>query len=275
MVLSGDGVRDGDIEANWEQGYAIMNIVPGSAEFVARYNKRLAIVVPYRNRAEHLIRFIPHIVTYFQRDKLDRQISFSIHVVEQNGDAPFNRGKINNCGFALAQDLSDYVCFHDIDYLPIWADYSWSDRPARLAWHGLRLRENWDRFFGAVTLFDNSAFKRVNGYPNVYWGWGPEDEELGMRCKLTGLNFDRRDGTYIALSHQHAGFSAPGIYTEEARRTLGLYETRRHKLLEMMTKDGLSNLEFKTLQRTPIRLKDNTELPNSFHYLVDIGEPGS
>jgi len=36
-----------------------------------RYAKRLAIVVPYRDRAEHLARFVPHMVAYFERDKLD------------------------------------------------------------------------------------------------------------------------------------------------------------------------------------------------------------
>lgn len=61
-----------------------------------RYNKRLAIVVPYRNRAEHLARFVPHMVAYFQRDKLDRHISYTINIIEQLGDAPFNRGRLGN-----------------------------------------------------------------------------------------------------------------------------------------------------------------------------------
>ena len=39
----------------------------------ADYARRLAIVVPYRDRAEHLARFLPHMVTYFERDKLDRR----------------------------------------------------------------------------------------------------------------------------------------------------------------------------------------------------------
>jgi hypothetical protein len=164
------------------------------------------------------------------------------------------------------------VCFHDVDYLPISADYSWSPRPARLAWHGLRLLEDWDNFFGAVVLFDKSAFERVNGFPNSYWGWGPEDEELGTRCKLAGLGFDRRDGTYRALHHKHAGFSAPGVLTDEARRTRSLYQARRQKIADLMVNDGLSSLTFKLLQRTPLKL-NGAELPCSYHYLVDLGEP--
>jgi hypothetical protein len=137
-----------------------------------RYGKPLAIIVPYRNRAEHLSRFIPHILAYFERDKLDRQIPISIHIIEQSGSAPFNSGKIKNCGYILARDHADYVCFHDIDYLPIWADYSWSPTPARLVWYGLRMRENWEKFFGAVVLFDKAAFEHVNGYPIMFIGVG-------------------------------------------------------------------------------------------------------
>lgn len=154
-----------------------------------RYDKRLAIVVPYRDRAEHLRDFLPRVVAYFQRDKLDRQIAVSIHVIEQSGNAVFNRGMIKNCGYRLVKDSADYVCFHDVDFVPVWADYGWAPQPARLVWHGLPLKEDWERFFGAAVLFDNAAFERVNGYPNAYWGWGPEDLELGFRCDIAGLGF--------------------------------------------------------------------------------------
>jgi hypothetical protein len=244
----------------------------GADELADRFNKRLAIIVPFRNRAQHLTAFIPHMLTYFQRAESECALPISIHVVEQHGNAPFNRGKINNAGYMLVRELADYVCFHDVDYLPISADYSWSRRPARLAWHGLRLREDWDNFFGAVVLFDKPAFEQVNGFPNEYWGWGPEDEELGMRCKLTGLGFDRRDGTYRGLPHRHAGFSAPGVLTEEARRTRALYAVRRRNLLAVMADDGLSSLQFEPLRCTPLRL-DAMDPANCFHHLVDIGGP--
>jgi hypothetical protein len=236
------------------------------------YDKRLAIVVPYRDRAEHLKSFLPHVATYFERDKLDCHIAVSIHVIEQAGRAPFNRGLVINCGYRLVHDSVDYVCFHDVDYMPIWADYAWSPQPARLIWHGLRLQEDWERFFGAVVLFDNAAFERVNGYPNAYWGWGPEDLELGMRCNLAGLGFERRDGTYIALHHKHAGFAAPGIYNEEARRTHAVWARRRDNLAAVAATDGLSTIEFKLLEQRRLTI-EGKDRPPITHHLIDIGEP--
>jgi hypothetical protein len=229
--------------------------------------------VPYRDRAEHLRKFLPHVIAYFEHDKLDREIAVSIHVIEPSGGAPFNRGMVKNCGYKLVRDSADYVCFHDVDYLPIWADYAWSPQPARLIWHGLTLREDWQRFFGGVVLFDNAAFERVNGYPNAYWGWGPEDLELGWRCELTGLGIDRRDGTYMALPHEHAGYSAPGIHSEEARGTHAVWERRRESLADAMAADGLGALDFTLERRTQVTL-DGKSRPLVFHYVVDIDAPG-
>lgn len=235
-----------------------------------RYGKRLAIIVPYRDRAKHLAKFIPHMRAYFSQDKLDKKIAVSIYIIEQGGIAPFNRGKLANCGYALTRDVADYFCFHDVDYLPIWADYSWSMNPARLVWHGVKFRETWETFFGAAVLFDKQAFDRVNGYPNVYWGWGWEDTELRLRCGIAGIEIERRDGTFQPLPHKHAGLVAPGVWTDQALRTKALFAEREPKLAEVMATDGLSNLEYKVLRKAPIMLK-GAAVPNAFYYLLDIG----
>jgi hypothetical protein len=238
-----------------------------------RYSKRLAIVVPYRDRAQHLSQFVPHIVTYFQRDKLDRHIAVTVNIIEQAGTAPFSRGRLANCGYLLTREASDYTCIHDVDYLPMWADYSWSPAPARLIWHGLTLREDWNNFFGAVSLLDNAVFEKVNGFPNCYWGWGPEDLEFGFRCRIQGFDFEKRDGTYIPLKHKHAGFSAPQVWTEEGRRTNELFRKRQPNLRALIDRDGINTLKFKLLDKKPLALPGGQPLPNVWHYTVDLGPP--
>lgn len=233
------------------------------------YGKKLAIVVPYRNREEHLRQFIPHLLAYFARDKLDKRITFSIHIIEQAAPEKFNRGKLKNAGFDLVRRQSDYVCFHDVDYLPIWADYSWSPNPSRLIWHGLTLKEDYDKFFGGVVLFDNNVFARVNGYPNCYWGWGPEDLELGLRCRLLGYPIEKRDGTYQSLPHRHSGFERPGVYTQEARETASTFSRRKPQLEQLMKSDGLSNLSYSLLDRQNLKVAQKV-VPNSFHYRVRL-----
>ena len=88
--------------------------------------KKLGIVVPYRNRPNQLSQF---------KQALKDFISTPYHliVVEQTDNKEFNRGKLLNIGFLKAEELGcDYVVFHDIDMLPISADYSYSEYPVHL-----------------------------------------------------------------------------------------------------------------------------------------------
>ena len=236
----------------------------------SRYDKRLAVVVPYRNRPQHLMNFLPHLLAYFRHDKLDRRIAMSLHVVEQAGNAPFNGGKLKNVGFALVRDSADYVCFHDVDYLPLWADYSFSPRPARLIWHGLPLQENWEQFLGGVLMFDKASYERINGYPNNYWGWGFEDRELGARLDLAGISWEKRDGFYRAIPHPHQGMTPEGGRTPEAETTRNLFHARKADLGRLMRSEGLSDLNFKLLASEKIVLGDGP-LANGMHHVVDIG----
>jgi len=170
--------------------------------------KRLGIVVPYRDRADHLAAFVPHVHAYFARDKADKNIPVRILVVEQPPGLPFNRGLMRNVGFQILQDEIDYICFHDIDYLPIWADYGYPDAPSMLIWHGLemelfsRFRQRPSDYFAAVTLIRNEHFAAANGFSNDYWGWGHEDRDLKLRFEAIGLKPEYRKGTFASLEHK-------------------------------------------------------------------------
>jgi hypothetical protein len=143
-------------------------------------DSKLGIIVPYRNRLEHLEVFKKHIKEYF----LKTNIKYELIIVEQYDDKPFNRGKLLNIGFLAAEQLGcDYVVFHDVDMLPINVDYSYSNIPIHLA---TNITSN-KRYFGGVTLFPINLFKEINGFPNEYWGWGFEDDELLRRCGVSDI----------------------------------------------------------------------------------------
>lgn len=243
-----------------------------AAGFSARYGQRLVVIVPYRDRLEHLRAFIAHMARYFAADKLDRAIDWRILVVEQDGQERFNRGKLLNVGFDLVRANADYVVFHDVDYLPIWADYGFAARPARLIWDGLTYLEDRDRFFGAVTAFSMADFTAVNGYSNGYWGWGMEDVELRARCDIAGLAVEHRDGTYRSLRHESAGLTPSGP-SPEAQATRARYRQRAADLPRLMRTDGLTSLSYRLLARhTPVRV-EGTDYDRVSLARVDIGRP--
>ena len=39
----------------------------------------------------------------------------------------------------------------------------------------------YEGIFGGVSAVSAEHFKGVNGYPNRYWGWGGEDDDLSER----------------------------------------------------------------------------------------------
>jgi hypothetical protein len=184
---------------------------------------RLAIIVPYRDRRDHLRQFVPHMRRYMSRAMMT---DYAIHIVEQAPGKPFNGGMVKNIGFRLAEASADYVCFHDIDYLPLEADYSPVDCPTLLISAGTSLLENMETFFGGIVAFPKADFIRVNGYPNAYWTWGFEDTELRERCMLSGLGIKRREGIFSGLPHVHAGLNSDSSLTDQARRPRALLQTQ-------------------------------------------------
>jgi len=154
---------------------------------------KLGVIVPYRNRYEHLEIFKESITTYLS----NRNINFEIIVVEQDDAKLFNRGMLLNIGFKHAKELGcDYVVFHDVDMIPSDVDYSYSDIPLHLATDfinetGQNNRTIFDTYFGGVTMFSIKDFEKIDGYSNKYWGWGYEDDDLLFRCEEKYLKLNK------------------------------------------------------------------------------------
>lgn len=155
---------------------------------------KLGVIVPYRNREEHLEEFKKKISKYLNR----QGIPFELIIVHQDDAKLFNRGMLLNIGFTYAKKYKcDYVVFHDVDMLPLHVDYSYSDRPIHLpdevyVEDGIRkkIRDTFDQYFGGVTMFSMEDFKKINGYSNKYWGWGYEDTDLLLRCVKKGIDLE-------------------------------------------------------------------------------------
>ena len=227
----------------------------------------VAIIVPYRDlhveqkRAAHLKQFIPHMIQFLSKLQQARKVSdFHIYIVDQSDDGrKFNRGKLLNIGFDMAKKAKckhDVFIFHDVDLLP---QDDLADAYATFPKTPYHIARVWDRYsnnpkyFGGVVAFSSSDFKRINGYPNTFWGWGGEDDELQLRCQAIGLKWDwpRKKGTLVDLE---------AMTLEDKLNFL-----RQHKEWKCMVKwealeehektwrqNGLADLQYKVLGNTPL-----------------------
>jgi hypothetical protein len=229
--------------------------------------QRLGIVVPFRDRERHLSVFLPHIVAYFERDKADKTVDVRLLIVEQPPGLPFNRGLMKNVGFQILRQEIDYVCFHDVDYLPMWADYSYPDNPSMLIGYGLEpaafqhfFIEKPTKFFSAVVLLQNAHVERVNGHSNDYWGWGHEDLDFLRRLDAVGLARDYRYGTFTGLDHDRSdghSHDTKGalVRSPVSQHNWDIFCTRWSEWTkDAWRNDGLSSLRFTQIERASINL---------------------
>ena len=147
---------------------------------------KLGVCVPYRNREEHLKKFIPAIHKYLTR----KGIEYGIYFGHQVDDKLFNRGAMKNIAAKFAfEDGCDYIVWHDIDMLPVSVDYSHpEENPIHVATQISQMdyKLKYPEYFGGAVLFTKEQVEKTNGYSNNYWDWGMEDDDLFWRCKLEG-----------------------------------------------------------------------------------------
>jgi hypothetical protein len=177
---------------------------------------KLGVIVPFRNRHEHLHEFLNCISGYL----ISNNFHYEIIVVHQDNGKLFNRGMLLNIGFVEAEKRRcDYVIFHDVDMLPIDVDYSYSDKPLHLSTNfeieaGEKERTIFDTYFGGVTMFPTEIFRKINGYSNKYWGWGYEDDDLLLRCKYNSVDLNLLKIKNIGKKENVLKFNGDNAYVE-------------------------------------------------------------
>lgn len=202
---------------------------------------KLAVIVPYRDREEHLRVFLPHMEEYLSKQGIDS----TIYIVEQEHGKPFNRAKLLNIGFLEATKDHDYFVMHDVDMLPENVDYSYQEEPTHLAAAASQFNYSlpYDGYFGGVTMFSRNSFQKVNGYSNEYWGWGAEDDDILYRCYLAGLKVRRQTPGVLKSLHHHRN-----IVENDYKKNMERIREMWSKKLDWEN-EGLNSCKYSVLDR--------------------------
>ncbi|XP_076437647.1 beta-N-acetyl-D-glucosaminide beta-1,4-N-acetylglucosaminyl-transferase-like [Babylonia areolata] len=144
-----------------------------------------AIIIPYRDRREQLMKLLHNLIPFLIRQK----ICFTVFVVEQTSEFPFNRCLLFNAGFVESQKLGHFSCFivHDTDLIPRRYGnlYHCHDNSPH---HFVIDRSNkpfsglpYEGYIGGVLAVRRQHMEKINGCSNVYYDWGSEDDDLYER----------------------------------------------------------------------------------------------
>jgi beta-1,4-galactosyltransferase 4 len=78
---------------------------------------------------------------------------------------------------------------HDVDLLPTHPGFAQlystphaGPVPIAKTWS----RYEYPNYIGGITGFGVPLFRKINGYPNNFWGWGGEDDDLRRRLEAVG-----------------------------------------------------------------------------------------
>ncbi|XP_022346040.2 beta-1,4-N-acetylgalactosaminyltransferase bre-4-like [Crassostrea virginica] len=202
-----------------------------------RPRERVAILVPFRERDNHLKIFLNNLHPILYR----QQLEYTIYVIEQADDRPFNRGKLFNIGYMEAKKENNYTCFvcHDVDLIPENDQilYGCVRSPMHLsrAVDKFDYRLPYKEIMGGITVFSGRDYEKVNGWSNLFENWGGEDDDMSNRVIANGLSIFRFSDSvakYTMLKHRRTPVNTARYRMLNEGRT-------RHKF------DGLTSLVYK------------------------------
>uniref|UniRef100_A0A667HG30 Beta-1,4-galactosyltransferase n=1 Tax=Lynx canadensis TaxID=61383 RepID=A0A667HG30_LYNCA len=217
-------------------------------------------LVEKQNPEEHLKYWLYYLHPILQRQQLD----YGIYVINQAGETMFNRAKLLNIGFQEALKDYDYNCFvfSDVDLIPMNDHNAYrcfsQPRHISVAMDKFGFSLPYVQYFGGVSALSKQQFLTINGFPNNYWGWGGEDDDIFNRLVFRGMSVSRPNavvGKCRMIRHSRDKKNEPN-----PQRFDRIAHTK-----ETMLSDGLNTLSYKVLdiERNPLYTK----------ITVDIGTP--
>ncbi|XP_008840701.1 beta-1,4-galactosyltransferase 1 [Nannospalax galili] len=221
---------------------------------------KVAIIIPFRNRQEHLKYWLYYLHPVLQRQQLD----YGIYVINQAGETMFNRAKLLNIGFQEALKDYDYNCFvfSDVDLIPMNDHNAYrcfsQPRHISVAMDKFGFSLPYVQYFGGVSALSKQQFLAINGFPNNYWGWGGEDDDIFNRLVYKGMSISRPNamiGRCRMIRHSRDKKNEPN-----PQRFDRIAHTK-----ETMHLDGLNSLTYQVL--------DINRYPLYTKITVDIGTP--
>ena len=124
-----------------------------------------------------------------------QKIDYRIFLVHQNDNLPFNRGLLRNIGVREAMKIDNFDCLimQDTDLVPdhdanLYVCDSENVRHLCPAIDEQRYHLLYKYQLGGVLAVRPGVLRMINGFPNLYWSWGQEDDDFAARVVNSGKN---------------------------------------------------------------------------------------
>ena len=235
--------------------------------------KKIAIIACFRDstdgsRGKQLKMYIKVAKTLYPQ-----VFDYDFYIIEQSQDGElFNIGKLKNIGFEIASKKGGYInyIFTDIDMIPDHDLIQYFTKTPKtimsLAFRGTRYKtgNNIKPFLGGLISVSEKVFKKINGYPNNYYGWGGEDDSLFIRmvgAKVYTMEIPKKGQVIDNEEYLTTKNKIFKLKKEDAKENM-----RMEKLMHDVKhwkKNGLNSLNYEILKEKKIT-------KNIFQITVDL-----
>lgn len=227
--------------------YTMLHKIHGVTKPSLEMNKTndiMYLIIPYRNRQEHLTKFVPYMKTYL--DKLN--IPHKFIVAQQTDDDCFRLGLLINVAVKYIMKNNDmtnsYFCKHDIDTIPIVTNNYY--RPENGVIN--KVYGYYDCLSSCFT-FNGEDFVKMNGISNSFDGWGGEDTDSFARALKSGIKVETKFQYFRGDNKAYNEFKTANenlstkIYSKNFDRNLWLSMFDQYDY----TKDGINQLDISSV----------------------------
>ncbi|XP_071488067.1 beta-1,4-galactosyltransferase 7-like [Diadema antillarum] len=213
---------------------------------------KLAVVVPFRERFEELMEFVPYMHKFLNMQR----VRHNIYIVNQMDNLRFNRASLINIGFLLSKTDCDYMVMHDVDLLPRNKDLSYSYErvmrgPHHIAAPEIHPRYHYKTFIGGILMLKREHYAEVNGMSNKFWGWGREDDEFYHRLTKANLQISKPEGITTGpedtFYHIHDG--------KKRKRDMTRLHNQKQEQFKKDSETGVETIDYKLLSRQTLRIE--------------------
>lgn len=213
---------------------------------------KLAIIIPFRSTVDKLAQGgadrEQNLKDWLEYMSSWLKIPADVFVIEQSDVQPFNKGALFNIGYDLTKDSHDYMILHDVDSVPLDVEntYEWKDAPTVLRWHYNRDSDkNWNA--GGVLQMSHKEYSIINGYSNIFWGWGFEDTNMALRIK-SKLNLNQKNFKYRDFKHERVS----GLHKQWNKQYT--HNERQEKIVD---DSGISDIKYTVLSQKNINAENH------------------
>lgn len=212
---------------------------------------RVHVLVPYRDRENHLKCFLKDFVPCLKKHINDVKIT----IVEQSDDGKlFNRGKLLNIGVCEAGEDSTHFILQDID---TFANDFCVKQLYRIQEHHediVRINVPHNNSLGCICKITSDAMYKINGFPNVIFGWGIEDRALYWRAKIKEISMSSDKSSkhsFRVLDHKSnvRRYTGDTLRESDKWKELAIKKMNPNQKKELVESDGLNNVNYKVLKK--------------------------